>query len=989
MNRQKGISQILVMVIMLVLAIALPITTKLVQQSQENRSKATTFDCTILNKDACLEHKSECWFNGGNCYNLIENGFECIHDSIIGFPGSCKSGIQKDMYCVGSKNDCVDRDANRVIVSGEISCWDWAVQICEYGSFKSLSGDKWGESSCDDNSLLEGGTCSGNKTGSCTYTKSTPPPASTCSSDCKGCSQLECSYQTGCTWSWNNYSCVKSSGDQPPITDTLCKCGTAASNTPVSSKPTSNLCPSGETASPVTDAGASWKWTCSGSSCSPKSCSVPKTTTGGTGGTTGGTSIKGTSCGAGYIGWQYCIDNNKYLTCGGNPSVWGNEQTCPSGTTCYEGGILKNVCGKYVSDERCTPSGGADKSGVINDQWSCAGSSVDQGTYIWYYNSYYKLDDVSRSADFSSSYECENARSSMELQGIEEVDPSCKSEKISGSVSLSDCEKKGGTCSDGHCCVPASVGEFKLGECEDRKGIHGEDIKGSGGQCVATSTVGGFDSGKVCTTGGITNVRYSCVDPNQICCMPANPTGGSCNSAGGVCIDIVSNVGKNESGLTCTPRSGSYYGGTNNGTTNTNYSCGKVSEICCIEKESSNKCVTNDCGNTCHTKELCEAVGCLWEKVTTGGDYGCVPKTANYCHEDGYCNFCTYKDDCQGHLGCTWNDATGTCGECIPDCSCAKDTPVGSGCFDGCGHYSCTGTKTVTPVSVCTAGAKQCSGTKVQTCNASGTVWTDTTDCGTLGCNSTTKTCNTCISGQQKCTATNRYFTCNSGQWSTSTTNCPSGQICTNDAIGTNVCRATDYTAPSLNLFFAVSGVKAVNPCFGDLSFKVNVAKDGQDGMTGNVTATVVANKFNSLGDQVFKISNFALDNTYALTDKIKVFVSGKKTLATLYGKNNQVGGFGALNSSQILVSSLSNGAILDFSGYPVLNGDVGQVGQLGVQDGVVNAADFGHMKNQWGKTCSDGQNLEADLNGDCRVDTFDLQILKNANAEQYAQKTF
>jgi hypothetical protein len=41
MNKQRGIAQIAVMIIMLVLAVALPVTTKLVQQSQENRGKAT------------------------------------------------------------------------------------------------------------------------------------------------------------------------------------------------------------------------------------------------------------------------------------------------------------------------------------------------------------------------------------------------------------------------------------------------------------------------------------------------------------------------------------------------------------------------------------------------------------------------------------------------------------------------------------------------------------------------------------------------------------------------------------------------------------------------------------------------------------------------------------------------------------------------------------------------------------------------------------
>ena len=46
MNRQKGITQIAVMVVMMVMAIALPVTTKLVQQNQENRSKAaTTYPC--------------------------------------------------------------------------------------------------------------------------------------------------------------------------------------------------------------------------------------------------------------------------------------------------------------------------------------------------------------------------------------------------------------------------------------------------------------------------------------------------------------------------------------------------------------------------------------------------------------------------------------------------------------------------------------------------------------------------------------------------------------------------------------------------------------------------------------------------------------------------------------------------------------------------------------------------------------------------------
>ncbi|HPT66252.1 MAG TPA: dockerin type I domain-containing protein [Candidatus Woesebacteria bacterium] len=817
MKKQKGISQIAVMIVMLVLAIALPITTNLVKKSQENRSKAATFDCTIFNKETCLQNKEECWFNGGNCYNLIENGFECIHDSIIGFPGSCKSGIQKDMYCVGSKNDCVDRDANRVIVSGEISCWDWAVQICEYGSFKSLSGDKWGESSCDDNSLLEGGTCSGNKTGSCTYTKSTPPPASTCSSDCKGCNQLECSYQTGCTWSWNNYSCVKNSGDQPPITN-----------------------PTGSDQGCINKGG-----TCK--------------------------TISNDTCGSGYTtyidgGLCTTIPDHSYQCC--VPSTNPNPQpvissTCDSQT----GAACINSYSGVTNGLTCTGSSGGTNGGTINTSFTC--STIG------------KVCCVPKSTTDTPVINTPVTDITYDFTNAVCVDSSDTCRANYGTV-ISGTTKCTNTSNPIYCIVDT---------CKKNEGGTCRDLTSSNNVCPNGEHVG----------------NGLCPILGNYCCNPASdPTEGAntyaCVQEGGICYDL---------GL------------------------------------SQNVCPN---GGTASTTS-----GCL---NTKGKNYQCCVKSTS--------TPTTPVDSCTGLLGMQ---------KCIGDnkyVNCQIDTNN----YLGNPTYNQTIWWTISPQScptgqVCTSG------------NIAGFV------CGAPTPVTPVTPTSVCISGNQKCTATNKYFTCNSGQWSTSTTNCPSGQICTNDAIGTNVCRATDYTAPSLNLFFAVSGVKAVNPCFGDLSFKVNVAKDGQDGMTGNVTATVVANKFNSLGDQVFKISNFALDNTYALTDKIKVFVSGKKTLATLYGKNNQVGGFGALNSSQILVSSLSNGAILDFSGYPVLNGDVGQVGQLGVQDGVVNAADFGHMKNQWGKTCSDGQNLEADLNGDCRVDTFDLQILKNANAEQYAQKTF
>jgi len=318
-------------------------------------------------------------------------------------------------------------------------------------------------------------------------------------------------------------------------------------------------------------------------------------------------------------------------------------------------------------------------------------------------------------------------------------------------------------------------------------------------------------------------------------------------------------------------------------------------------------------------------------------------------------------------------------------------TPCGTG-------KQCNTTGTACVDNTCVIGEKKCNLTSgnLDICNSTLSGWVQNQDCGVLGCDSTNKRCNECLSGKQKCTATNKYFTCTSGQWTTTTTNCSDGEVCINTNEGPDVCTTPDYVPPKLNLFFAISGVKAVNPCFGNLKFRVYVIKDGQKVtdigvINREVTATVVTDRFSDyLEDQVFKISNFELGNSYLLADKIKIAIySSRKTLATVYGKNNQNAGFPALSASQILVSSLGDNITLDLSAYPILNGDIGKDGQIGIQDGVINGSDFGHMKNQWEKTCSNGQNLESDLNGDCIVDSSDLQILKNGNNQQYAQVNF
>ncbi len=514
-------------------------------------------------------------------------------------------------------------------------------------------------------------------------------------------------------------------------------------------------------------------------------------------------------------------------------------------------------------------------------------------------------------------------------------------------------------CNNDGSCKPATCSSTKCGNC------------GTVGECNGVGCKWSY-SGNYCEKATVSSNPYT-----EKWQTGAVGSGAKCTAAGGVCGDYTSTPVDGESCMVG--------GRIENGVIASGLCSGDTTVKCCKPSGSAPAPSTpTDCGevrNQCDGNNLNHCDGKNWSLITA-----CVAGC------DSSNNTC--KDECT--LG-----QTPTCPTSTTRQFCNKDADNGirlktETCPNGCEAGVCKSAPTPTPIvikiddPVCTPGEKQCSGATARVCKNDGTDWTDIA-CGAIGCNAITKVCNECTPGSQKCTATNKYFTCTTdGNWSTTTTNCSGSQVCTVDNVGTTVCKDPDYTAPKLNLYFAISGVKKLDSCFGNLKFNVTVTKDGSNTVTSReVTATVVDNRFNTnLGDQIFKISDFALTNDYALTDKIKITIgSNRKILATIYGKDSQNAGFPALNKSQILVSDLANKTLSLFD-YPILNGDIGTQGSLGTQDKVVNGADFAFMKNEWGKTCKSGENLNADLNGDCRVDTFDLQILKNAMAEQYSQKT-
>ena len=451
------------------------------------------------------------------------------------------------------------------------------------------------------------------------------------------------------------------------------------------------------------------------------------------------------------------------------------------------------------------------------------------------------------------------------------------------------------------------------------------------------------------------------------CCVPMPRVGEQCGNSGfaGTCIDASAN---NVDGAVC-----SVNGGTNNGTLAFGL-CGGASNIrCCIP----DPVVCTAGAKQCSGTKLQTCTNNAWVDTTDCGALGCN-STTKACNAA----VCT-----AGAKQCSGTKLQ----------TCTNNAWVDS---ETCA-YGCSGGVCNNPT--CDVGEKQCLSNVLQKCNSTRTGWeTDQTCDATYGCNSTSKTCNVCVNGNQKCSTSDNYFTCDDGQWSTSTTDCTGDKVCTNGANSASVCHDPEYVAPTLNMQIALLGVGVVGTtpkCLGDIKLKINVSKVGQPGITREITATKVDSKFSTIktagdGYQVYQVSNFALDNTFALVDKIYINIAGAnsssnlKLLTTLYGKNNQTSGFVPQDESQVLVSSLVN-STLNLYNYPILNGDIGSQTASTQGDGVVNGFDFVHMKNQWGKSVAAGETLRSDLNGDCFVDSIDLQIYKNSTSEQYTAKTF
>lgn len=190
---------------------------------------------------------------------------------------------------------------------------------------------------------------------------------------------------------------------------------------------------------------------------------------------------------------------------------------------------------------------------------------------------------------------------------------------------------------------------------------------------------------------------------------------------------------------------------------------------------------------------------------------------------------------------------------------------------------------------------------------------------------------------------------------------------------------------PVLNFKVAFSGIKAGASCAASVPVQVIAVSQGSKTKTYTATANRDGSNTNSSGDAIFKVENLVLSDMQH-TNKLSIFVKGSKHAQMKYGKDGQNNNF-TQNDGEITVTKESSSPVLNFAEYPILAGDV--TGPTsGSQDGWIRANDFTYIKEKSlaHTSVNAGENIDADLNGDCQVNTGDLQIFKNSLIEKQDQ---
>ncbi len=732
MNKQKGIASMAVMIVMLVMAVALPVTTKLVQQTQENRSKA-----------ASMPMPTSCSTTADNGNRIcVGNELKICRPALAPATGmtwgvsktcsqyyGCNSTILDCNQCVpGVTKKCVP--GNKISTCSASGIFDGTAVSCPSG-----------EECIND---------------ACTKTSTSTP---TCASNGGTCTDLQTCITSGRTKIDGVTGCTSSQICCQSNVDAKCASYKGSCNIGLPTNLTNN--------------GIQYKWTCNGYG-SGKSITcyadVTDQTTSPT--PTKAVAVPTASCTAAYTCASYgykqtAVDSSCSVTYPGNG--------CGGTLTCYQCLTAATPTLKATATPTLAPACGTlsgQSKGFNNGQTECYASSV-----------------LACSSLNESGFTMTNASGRCNT-GI------CCTKKATATPTTKPVATATPTLTPACGTLSGQSKGFNNGqtECYASSSIACSSLNESGFTMANAS--GRCNTGICCTKKAtVTPTLKATATPTlkpAANCVTTCPVG---KVTAENCLGIKSSpVNMNTNNLSCAlrtcytcdlskPADGSWCDYSSDGTGV--YGC-KSGISATNDFESPTgftwKCNTSSCsltkctpvGNTrCNGDyvQVCRSSG-LWENTVCVGGEKCITNSAN----KGVCGGpCTVGDK-----RCSWNSSqtlqilqtcTNASGTWATDLSCE----VGKSCVVA------TDKKSGMCVNACTAGQTQCSGNSLQTCTSNGT-WGTASPCGSNKvCTSNGINSASCIDGPSGCSiGTLRCFNnllqqCDTnGTWSKQLADCSS-----------------------------------------------------------------------------------------------------------------------------------------------------------------------------------------------------------------------
>jgi len=185
---------------------------------------------------------------------------------------------------------------------------------------------------------------------------------------------------------------------------------------------------------------------------------------------------------------------------------------------------------------------------------------------------------------------------------------------------------------------------------------------------------------------------------------------------------------------------------------------------------------------------------------------------------------------------------------------------------------------------------------------------------------------------------------------------------------------------PVLNFRMAFGGMDVNGGCAD--GWPVTVIVWGANGVS-KTYANVVMQRDTAIADRAVYKKSLDLVG-FDQSSNLAVFIKGPKHLQTKYGVNNQSDFYNRAGGQINLTNDVNSSTWYDFSGYPLLVGDIMKSSGEG-QDGLINGLDFARIKalavthETWGE----GQFRSGDLDGNCQYNSRDVTLLKNSLNEK------